>query len=489
MEQLLFGNQEGFIGVSSKEDVDALNKALTAGYGYSGAPSSFAGGAPIMVESLEASLKSTTWQMRNLVLWPVIPKDKAFSTIEQFTRILAYGGNGSAYFNEGGSPREEDARYIRAMQRIVFFGTRRRISHPMMLVRVMGGIGDVVANEINNGNMWLLQNIERELYLGSSFYSNAGAFDGNPGAIPSDSLAIEGIDKQVRQGDTDALAQAVAFSGFGGADSVVANIADAILSPDAIELAAVSILKNFGIPTDLHLDPTSHSQLSRSYYNKERIMPMGVANGVAGFTLNSFVSSAGTFKIASNVFLTPKREYKLASDNASVPIVSIAPTTANGGVNVGTSFALNQTYFYKVAGINEQGEAAGSPSSLVETITTAGESIIVTIAAVANAKGYAVYRTDSAGAAGTEKFIGFVRSAAGGGNTTFTDLNRKLPGRASAYLMFLDPANIVFKQLAPLLKINLATVAASFEWLQVLYGTMILFTPRKNYILDNIGRA
>src|ERR1700686_314802 len=108
MESVFYGNQDGFMGVASREEVEALNKALTPGYGYTGAPGQFAGGAPLMVESLEASLKSTTWQMKNLVLWPSIPVDKAFNTVEEYSRVTAYGGNGSPYFNDGGSPREED---------------------------------------------------------------------------------------------------------------------------------------------------------------------------------------------------------------------------------------------------------------------------------------------------------------------------------------------------------------------------------------------
>ena len=214
-----YGNSEGFAGVATREEVDALNKALSAGYGYSGTPTSFAGGTPLMVESLEASLKSTTWQMKNLVLWPSMPVDKAYNTIEQYSRVTSYGGNGSPYFNEGGSPREEDSQYNRETQRVVYFGTRRRVTHAMMLVRV--AFGDAVAREINNGNMWMLQNIERELYFGNAWFSNAGAFDGNPSSIHADTLALNGLDQQIRQGDTDAKVQAVAFDGFGGADSVV----------------------------------------------------------------------------------------------------------------------------------------------------------------------------------------------------------------------------------------------------------------------------
>jgi hypothetical protein len=43
--------------------------------------------------------------------------------------------------------------------------------------------------------------------------------------------------------------------------------------------------------------------------------------------------------------------------------------------------------------------------------------------------------------------------------------------------------------LSPLAKINLATVATSFEFLMVMYGALIVFTPRKHFVFENIGRA
>jgi len=486
MEHVLYGGSNGFVGVADKAEVDMLNKALTAGYGYAGMPSSFTGGAPLMVESLEASLKSTTWQMKNLVLWPSIPVDRAYNTVEQYSRITSYGGNGSPYFNEGGSPREEDSIYNRETQKIVYFGTRRRVSHAMMLVRV--AFGDAVAREINNGNMWLLQNIERELYYGNGFFSNNGEFDGNPSAIHSDSLAIMGIDQQVRQGDTDAKAQAVAFSGFGGALSVVRDLNDSLLSEDEMEEGAVSILNNFGIPVELHLDPLALSQFSRQFFPKERINTMGVADGRAGFVIREFISSAGAFALRPNVFMRPKAEYKLRPDTALAPAAPVLPAAALGGADVGTGFEKDEEYYYRIASLNEHGESAVGAASAKVTIAVTGEIVTLTITNVVGAKYYAVYRTNSLAGADSAQFIGYVKVAPGA-STSFIDRNAKLPGRASAFLMFLDPEALVFKQLAPLSKINLATVAASFEWLQVLYGCLIIFTPRKHFIYENIGRS
>lgn len=488
MDHVFYGqNGEHLQGVATQEEIEALNKALTVGYGYSGEPQQLTGGAALTVESLDASLKSTTWQMRNLVLWPSLPMDRAFNTVEQYTRITSYGSNGSPYFTEGGSPREEDSRYNREIQKVVYLGTRRRVSHPMMLVKT--NYGDAVAREINAGNMWLLQNIERELYKGNGDFSNAGNFDGNAGAIPNSSLALNGLSQQIRSGDTDSKAQAVAFSGYSGSESVVRSLGGSLLTEDEMENGAVSILNNFGVPVECHLDPISLSQFSRQFFSKERINDMGVLNGRAGFVLTSFCSSGGEFVLRPNVFLNPKTSALSTPQNSSCPAQPVAPTTSNGGSNVSTTFALTETYYYKVAACNEAGEGAASAASAQETITTAGEQINVSIAhtGLLNFTHFAVYRTVSAGATGTEQFIGYVAAAAAS-PTTFVDKNKRLPGSAEAFLLFLDQDAIGFKQLTPLSKINLATVAASFEWLQVLYGCLISYAPRKNFVYENIGR-
>jgi hypothetical protein len=56
-------------------------------------------------------------------------------------------------------------------------------------------------------------------------------------------------------------------------------------------------------------------------------------------------------------------------------------------------------------------------------------------------------------------------------------------------MLQVDPSNISFAQLAPMVKIPLATVDSSIRWMQLLYGAMKLYTPRHNVIYKNIGRA
>lgn len=72
---------EGF-GATTQQDVDNLNKALTAGQDRDPPGSITAGdGFALRVESLESTLKNVTYRMENIRLWRNIPKLPAYNTV------------------------------------------------------------------------------------------------------------------------------------------------------------------------------------------------------------------------------------------------------------------------------------------------------------------------------------------------------------------------------------------------------------------------
>jgi len=64
-------------GTASMQDVNELSKALEAGYQQTGQT----GGSALRVESLEASLKVTTWTNQHIKMWKKISKTPAYSTV------------------------------------------------------------------------------------------------------------------------------------------------------------------------------------------------------------------------------------------------------------------------------------------------------------------------------------------------------------------------------------------------------------------------
>lgn len=489
MENGNFVNFEGY-GVADVKDVNELNKALEAGTPYQGAPTSRTGGGALQVESLDSSLKSVTYEMKNIKLWPVMAKDQAYNTIEEYNRQDAFGDQGRGFISEGSLPRSEDSSYTRQIQRVRFIGVTRELTHVYTLVR--NAHGDAIAREIRSGTMRILEIVERALYDGRGFYSNAGKFDGSDAAVLDADLQWEGLDKQLRAGFEDPSAQAKAFTGFGLSESPLIDQRGSVLDEDALEDAGRIVADNFGYPNLMALDTKAHSDLGRQFYPKERVNNMGVQNGKAGFVLQSFVASAGEYALMSDVFLRPKRRpFDPVHADASAKPTGVTASDAD------SKFASADAgdYIYYVTAIKEPnastsgaGEGPASPASDPISVA-AGEKVTLTIGAVTGAFSYAVYRSSKDGAAADAEFVGYVAPASVGAAATFVDLNHKLPGLAQAYLLTNEAEVLRFKQLAPLMKMDLAIIATAYRWMQLLYGTPIVYAPRKNCLFENIGRA
>jgi hypothetical protein len=232
------------------------------------------------------------------------------------------------------------------------------------------------------------------------------------------------------------------------------------------------------------MDTKAHADLGRQFYPKERVVPMGVAAGKAGFVLQQFVASSGSFDLVSNVFLRPKRGQQAVADGPAAP----GAMTPSAAANANSKFAAADAgaYDYKVAAINAAGE--GPQSAAANQAIVAGEQASLIIPATAGAIAYAMYRSPKDSLANHE-FIGLVAPAAVGAGATFKDNNHKLPGLAQSYLLSNDAEVMRFKQLAPLMKMDLAIIATAYRWMQLLYGTPIVYAPRKCLVRQNIGRA
>ena len=478
LNQVLQGLDQGLVSAS---DIESLNKAITAGYGGAGKPTDLTYGGVLQAESLEATLKSITFDMKNLKFWPAISVDKAYNLFEQYNRLISYGSDSAPYIGEGGAPQEEDSTYVRDGQKIVFFGTRRRVSHQMTLVRVT--VGDIVAQQAKEGTMHLLKNIERELYWGHAHFMNqtTGAETGSDADLPSNSIAMSGLLKQLQKGDTDAQMQAGDFLGYGDSSSIITDLAGQVMAQDDIERLAVIALENFGAPDQLHIEPAALSAFVKQFYPQFRSAP-GLANQTVGYDVSKVQTTAGAIDLKPNLFLRPRSGVRALAVNAQAPASTF---TAAATAVTGTGYALG-TYSVKVTAVNDAGESSPVTATGV-TISAAGtQNIQVAIGSVpAGVKYWKLYVSAPGGAAGTEKFAG---NWANAGAANYVSSNVQLPGLGEAFLLDMSAECMRFKQLAPLSKINFAIVTTALEFAIVMYGALFVYTPRFNCLFRNIGK-
>lgn len=471
-------------GIVSPEEIDALNKAITAGYGGAGKPTDLTYGGVLQAESLESTLKSITFDMKNLKMWPAISVDKAYNLFEQYNRLIGYGSDSSPYIGEGGAPQEEDSTYIRDGQRIVFFGTRRKVSHQMTLVRTT--VGDIVAQQAKEGTMHLLKNVEREMYWGHAHFSNGatGKQDGAISDLPANSIAMNGLLQQLLKGDDDAQQKSKDFEGYGEVRSISQDLDGAVLTQDDIEDLTVIALENFGGPSELHIEPLALSSFVKQFYPQFRSAP-GLSGQTVGYDVNKMVTSAGSIDFKPNLFLRPRGSVRPVGI-AGAPVVGSAAAAQTVGAGIAGQKNLDAAsvgYQYKVTFVNDHGESASIQASGVAAVTV-GQSVSLGLTNIpATTKHIKVYRSAADGAVGSEKFIGNYKVQA-----SVVDSGAKNEGLGEAFLLDMSSEVMRFKQLAPLSKINFAIVSTALEFAIVLYGALFVYAPRFNCLFQNVGK-
>lgn len=474
-------------GSVSREQLDSILKSLQTGNGTYGssAPTALTNGTAMMMESLDSSLKLVTFDMKHLKLWPLIAKDRAYSTVEQYNRQTSYGeSTNGAFFDAdaGTAPNEQTSAYNRQLQVVRYMGTTRVVSHPMTLVNVAHG--PIIAKEIKNGTAFLLSNMERNLFEANGFFTNAsGLFDGDTADLPTNSAKFNGLEQQIRFGNTDTEAKYTGFEGYGDTQSVVFDLEGSAPSEDTLEDSCKIALENHGQPNTLFIDHTTHSGLGKLFFPKERVNAMGVANGHAGFVLNKFTTCAGEISIVGDTFLRPKQA-PLTVAHTGAPT---APTISLGVTADANSNLSATTYYYKVSALNNSGESVGSSQG--SQVVASGERVQITITGTTGALYYAAYRSTTSGSGW--QFIGYVAdtNASGGAGATFNDAGNKVGGLPTGYLLTLDQDHIIWKQLAPMMKMDLAITGPAYRWMQMIYGTPIVYNPLHHVLIDNIGRA
>lgn len=476
LENFQAGKVGSGFGAGTDADLANLSKALEAGYQVGG---NRTGGSALRVESLEASLKVLTFTSSHVKLWKKMPKSPAYSTVEEYNQLTDYGGAASPFTQEGELPQATDSSYVRRTQLVKFLGTAREITHQATLVHPAHG--DLIAMENQNGILWLLQQVERFMFVGDSNL----AFDG-------ESEQWDGLDALI---DT----------------ANVIDLEGQTIQEADVEEASNLIIENFGFPTDMFLGTRTMSDFVKTMYPRERIQMPAPMNGQAGSTLQTMATQAGVIEFNPDIFVreTPVAPASATSVNAPATPASIAagaPAGTSGDHNKGAP-AGTSNFAYVVTAGNRFGESAptafaGAVTAMTQVNKDNGTALPITVTNPATIGAfppefYRIYRSAAATSAVVPASLASyaliaqvpaASQAASGTTTTFTDVNLTLPFTSSAYLGELTPSVLTFRQLMPLMKMDLAVLSPAYRWMILLYGTPVLFAPKKWMRFINIGK-
>lgn len=443
-----------------QEGLDLFKGLNTGNYAQAGAPADRVGGSVLIPESLESTMRNITFSEENLKLWKQIPKLNADSTVEQYNVVRDYGVGATAFARETSAGRDTSSILSRELAKVKFLTTTRSVTQ---VLNTVAQVENAEAMEINNGIKFLLGQAEENLFYGNSKL----AVEGEEG------LEWDGVLNQVdKENHIDLKGEA--------------------LSDKVLNRAGEIILNNYGTPSKAYMPIGAAALFSENFYPDQRAL-MNVAPGTitAGTVVTQFNSIGGTIDVEPDVFMrrgvTPLRKDKPALGQSPTP-----PTVTTADDEKVADFKEG-TYKYAIVAVNELGETA--PIIVQAPVAKAAESakkaVKLTIKNDASqtvpAEFYIIYRTRE----NADEYFEIARVGAKtqepNGETTFIDDNSKVPGTGNVIIGdFRTSDTVAFKQLADVFKIDYAMVSPVKRFGIFLYGTPIVYAPKKFVVLHNV---
>jgi hypothetical protein len=256
---------------------------------------------------------------------------------------------------------------------------------------------------------------------------------------------------------------------------------------------------------------TVTTSLSATYYRRDQAPGSAMINGTRDGTGYSSATSLSTPSETTTV-----TSY---SDSGGTPYINEGRICHNITVAAASSKhdASDTTfYWYRASSVNDNGESAASYVSS-GAVSPSKDYVVkfliprVQGTGLAAARAYRIYRlastvenptyqpslsstTVGVGTAGWQ-FVGYVADPGVGDWVEFTDSNGASsdytnfrPGTNIAPLLCRNSADLCVAQMSPLLKMPLAPTSTTFEYLLLLYHTLVLKAPERQFIFKNVGK-
>jgi hypothetical protein len=447
---------------------EALEKSLTAGY-ETNLPSMTGGGA-MRIESLEPNLTSLIYDDKSTALFNdlLATKQKAKSTIEQYT-TWDYVGE-AATFEEGGAPSYEDDGYTRHVMPVKYVGAIGKVTNPMREVE------SIVEPEAQETRAKMLA-IKRK--------ANQVCYFGNATAVPTE---WNGLYTSVLNG----AYAATNIIDLQGKRPTLENFNQAI--------AAMEGQKGYLTSPRVYISPSARMNyknelLKNKYYiiNGQQQTREQVENAIQGLGKNEIAYDGGEMPYRKDIFLDPKKyPRRNVAGNAFVATGSTPPLTPTitsiTPTNDATSSIPAADYNYAVVAVNKYGQKSAPAESGSVTIAD-GQSAVFVLADSGSTTGleataWEIYRRAAGGAATDYRYL-FTAAVA---STPITDKNAYMPNTSIIPIVDFDTSEVLrYHQLLDAAKFPLATTVDAIQWLQRLYGVMIVKNTQRIVILINAG--
>jgi len=455
-----------------------LTKALQAS-DYQTDVNTLVGGGALGMQSLDTAMKTTIQENSHFTLMNRLQSTSATNIVDEYSRQTNVGGFlGGSTNSQMGVVRSAQGEYSREVGLVKFLMTLRQVG---FVLTVGKNLAEPTALEERNGALQLLTDANYLLYHGNAAASPT-QFDG----------VFAQIDGEVAAGNMSA-------------DSIISLDGQRMDSIDAISQinVAVSRYGSWGRSTDIFMPNSVQNDLNK-YLDPSFRWSAGQNNTpVIGGHVEGIRLTNGVLKTNMDTFIHDEENpmvYPFEVNNAALAAANIAFKPQTLTVNAATSDSASMfsttragNYYYAVAAIGGKGEGLTAAVVSTQTAITAGKKAVLTItgSAAATETGYAIYRSRQDGTNGISDFRLVKTIARTGATTTFTDLNRDIPGTVSVPLLNLGQGAdaIGWRQFQPMTKIPLPFGIggiAQYSWFQFLFGYLRITKPKHHGYIKNI---
>jgi hypothetical protein len=470
---ILGGSQGGGLDMISD-----LTKALEAS-SYQTDVSTLTGGGALGIQSLDTTMKTTIQENKHFTLMNRLQSTSATNIVDEYSRQTSIGGFlGGSTNTQMGQVRGAQGEYQREVGLVKFLMTLRQVGYVLTIGK---NLAEPISLEERNGALQLLTDAN---YLG---------YHGNAAASPTQ---FDGVFTQ--------LENEVA-AGNVSDDHVVDLQGQRLDDVDAISRinVAVSRYGSWGRSSDIFLPNSVQNDLNKYLDPSFRWLPNGNNTPVIGGHVEGIRLTNGVLRTNMDTFIHDEENpmvYPFEVHNASLAVANAAfkpqGVTADGTASDASSqFSAPRAggYYYAVAAIGSKGEGQTEIVKTTQVTVAAGKKVVLTItrSTAGTESGYAVYRSrqDGTNAASDFRLVKVIKC--NGATTTFTDVNRDIPGTVMVPLLNLDQGAdaIGWRQFQPMTKIPLPFgigMMPQYSWFQFLFGYLRITKPKHHGFIKNI---
>ena len=453
-------------GLVSAADLAELNSALrkSATVGYQ-TPAGTSGGdtgslSPLIPQSIENILTSATYSMKQLALWPAMPKVAVTNTLHEYAVVNSHGLDLDPFISEGSAGTTNRSEYQRKSIRIKYLAERREVTDVGTLVGLIGANQNAIALETERGTLSLLGKLEKSLFHAKE---------------SNNSLHFDGIIHQIESYN----------SGSNVFDARGASPSPRLLQEILAKLYSAPL---YGTPDCIYVTPDIHGELIKFavQFGRHDQLVLTQSSGITYGTQEiSIMGPVGPVPVKSAPFLSNNAKAPTSASGTTSAPATPTLTSAVVASDSASQFVANDAgdYFYKVVAMNNSGYSA--PVTSASKTVASGEKVTLTIAQQSDAVYFKIFRTPVDRPASEAVLIDEIAANVGGA-TVWVDRNENIPNGHKIVFVQHSSEIMEFAKLLDFFRRPLAEVQTSKPFLLMLFGSPIVKVPSKCWVVKNV---